>query len=80
MYYLLHRTTSVKTDKSNIVYLQVPHAKSESRDTPMAIFFDLHKCKGGKTFFADAKLYEVIQALKHEYGEELRWVFPFPGD
>ena len=29
---------------------------------------------------ADAKLYEILQSLKFEYGKELQWVIPFPGD
>lgn len=28
----------------------------------------------------DQKLYEVLQSLKFEYGKELDWVIPFPGD
>ena len=54
--------------------------------TLMTIMFDLHQRlieRQGKKFLvltADAKLYEVLQSLKHEYGEELSWVLPFPGD
>ena len=28
----------------------------------------------------DAKLFEILQSLKHEYGDELQWLLPFPGD
>lgn len=28
----------------------------------------------------DAKVYEVLKALKTEYGEELQWMLPYPGD
>ena len=28
----------------------------------------------------DAKVYELLQSLKCEYGEELNWVIPYPGD
>ena len=28
----------------------------------------------------DAKLYDIIQVLKHEYGEDLKWLIPTPGD
>lgn len=66
--------------------MQVLDAKSESKDTLMTIFFDLNerfiKRKGNThvVLTADAKLYEVLQSLKHEYGEELKWLLPFPGD
>ena len=26
------------------------------------------------------KLYEVVVSLTHEYGDELKWLLPFPGD
>ena len=76
----------VHTEKSNVVYMQVLDAKSESKYTLMTIFFDLHQRfieRKGNTHLvlaADAKLYEVLQSLKHEYGEELKWLLPFPGD
>ena len=76
----------VSAEKSNIVYMQVLDAKSESKDTLMTIFFYLHQRfieQRGNEFLvltADAKLYEVLQSLKHEYGEELKWLLPFPGD
>ena len=63
-------------------YLHVLDAKSESKDTLMEILFDLHHCfiegknKQYLAIAADAKLYDIIQALKHEYGEDLKWLIP----
>ena len=28
----------------------------------------------------DAKVYDVLQSLKHEYGEDLKWLLVYPGD
>ena len=28
----------------------------------------------------DAKVYEILQSLKFEYGNDLEWVIPYPGD
>ena len=48
----------------------------------MAILFDLHhrfiegKNKQYLAIAADAKLYDIIQSLKHEYGEDLKWLIP----
>ena len=28
----------------------------------------------------DAKLYEIFQSLKLEYGDELKWLLVYPGD
>ena len=61
-------------------------AKSESKDTLMAILFDLHhrfiegKNKQYLAIAAGAKLYDIIQALTHEYGEDFKWLIPTPGD
>ena len=74
------------SETCNVVYLQVLDAKSESKDTLMAILFDLHhRFIEGKNIqylaiAADAKLYDIIQALKHEYGEDFKWLKPIPGD
>ena len=28
----------------------------------------------------DAKVYDVLQSLKYEYGEDLKWLLVYPGD
>ena len=28
----------------------------------------------------DGKFYEILKSLQFEYGEELNWVIPYPGD
>ena len=28
----------------------------------------------------DVKVYEILQSLKIEYGDELSWMLPYPGD
>ena len=74
------------SEKSNVVYLQVLDAKSDSKDTPMQVLHDLYQrfIQGqGKEWVVvagDAKIYEVVQSLKYEHGEELKWLLPYPGD
>lgn len=73
----------VQPEKSEVVYIQVLDAVTENKDT---IMFDLHSrfLEGlGNKFLvlaADAKLYQMISSVKYEYGEELEWLLPFPGD
>ena len=73
-------------DKSSVVYLKVLDAKSDSKDTLMQILHELYQQfiigheKKNLVLVADAKLYEILQSLKFEYGKELQWVIPFPGD
>ena len=73
-------------DKSSVVYLKVLDAKSDSKDTLMQILHELYQQfiigheKKNLVLVADSKLYEILQSLKFEYGKELQWVIPFPGD
>ena len=52
----------------------------------MQILQDLHhrfiegQNKEWLVLAGDAKIYEVIQSLNFEYGEELKWLLPYPGD
>ena len=74
------------TEKSNILYLEVMDAVADSKDTMITMLNNLHKRfieDQGLQYLlveGDAKLYAIVQALKHEYGDELKWVVPYPGD
>ena len=68
------------------MYLEVLDAVADRKDTMMAL---LHSLK--KTFIeernmqwlvleGDAKLYDILKSLHYEYGEELNWLVPYPGD
>ena len=52
----------------------------------MEVLHDLHRqfiINQGKKFLiveGDAKLYEILQSLKYEYGTKLDWVIVYPGD
>ena len=69
-----------------MVYLEVMDAVADSKDTIMEM---LHKLcerfiqKQNRKWLVvegDAKVYEILKSLKFEYGEELNWVIPYPGD
>ena len=81
------RLTNPSTvEKSNVVYVSVLDAKADSEDTIMQVLHDTHRryIEGMKEKWilmeGDAKVYELLQSLKNEYGEELEWVLPYPGD
>ena len=38
------------------------------------------KTKKWLVVVGDAKVYNVLQSLKHEYGDDLQWLFVYPGD
>lgn len=83
-YYSITRTNH--TEKSNIQYLQVMDAKADSKDTLMVLLHDLHSryvVQQGRQYLVvtgDDKVYELLQSLKFEYGEDLHWLIPYPGD
>ncbi len=57
---------------------------ADTKDTVMQLLHDLRQefiCGRGMQWLVvegDAKVYEILQALK--FGEELEWVIPYPGD
>ena len=61
-------------------------AKSDSKDTLMSMLQNLHQqfiSRQGRQHLVvegDAKIYELLQSLKFEYGDKLQWLIPFPGD
>ena len=83
-YYALTRPSH--TEKSHVMYLDVLDAVADRKETMMGLLHSLRK-----TFIeerknqwlileGDAKLYEILKSLHFEYGEELRWLIPYPGD
>ena len=78
----------------NITQAEVGHVKyvgvldevADTKDTVLHIISDLHTeyiCRHEKSFVViegDAKVYDIIQSVKREYGSDLDWVIPFPGD
>ena len=83
-YFSLTRTTH--TEKSQIAYLEVMDSVADRKDTVMQLLHDLQQrfIVGQNMKWlvleGDAKLYEVMKSLQFEYGEELSWVIPYPGD
>ena len=83
--YFVHlRPTHSET--SSVHYLDILDAKSDNKDTLMSVLYELHRefiADSTSTHLiveGDAKIYELIQSLKFEYGNALQWVVPFPGD
>lgn len=74
------------TEKSNIYYSKVIDAIANNKDTIMALLHELHEehiIKQHREWLlveGDAKIFDVLQNLKHEYGDELKWLIAYPGD
>ena len=83
-YFSVIRTTH--TERSQVSYLEVMDSKAGSKDTIMELLLDLYQqfieglSHKWLVVEGDGKLYDLLNSLQFEYGEELSWVIPYPGD
>ena len=79
-------TRATHTERSQVAYLEVMDAVSDSKDTLLELVHDLYsklikdQNREYLVIEGDQKLCEVLQSLKFEYGEASDWVIPIPGD
>ena len=79
-------TQVTHTEKSRVVYLEVMDAIADSKDTMMQMLHELSEqyiigqnCKW-LIVEGDAKVYDILQSIKFEYSDEVKWLIPYPGD
>ncbi len=83
---LLEKSYRIQCSLSVYEYLDVLNENADSRDTMMGVVTRLHHefHKGDSRdhliVAGDAKTYHHLQEIKIEYGEQLSWLIPFPGD
>lgn len=85
---LIHclKKQSFESERSNVAYVDILSEKADSKETVLKIIGNLHKVfikelnQKWVLVVGDAKIYDVLQALRIEYGENLRWLIPLPGD
>ena len=71
---------------ASVAYVAVLDEVADEKDTVLHIINSLyveHVHKHSKQFLVlegDAKTYDTIQAVKFEYGSDLNWLVPYPGD
>ena len=71
---------------SNIIYYTVLHQRCDSKETLLSVINNMytefiHTGKKKQIFVeGDQVTYERLQSIKREYGQDLSWMFPFPGD
>ena len=80
-------TTNAPTPEIGYVrYSQVLDEVADCKDTVLGIVSRLHSeymLMHNHSFVVlegDAKVYDIIQRVKREYGSDLDWLIPFPGD
>ena len=79
-------TRATHTKESHVIYLRVLDTVADCKDTMMALLHSLRsrfieqRNMRWLVLEGDAKLYEMLKSLTFEYGEELSWLIPYPGD
>lgn len=79
-------TNAPKPEVGNVKYIHVLDEVADSKDTMLHVISDLYSeyiCGHENKFLVlegDAKTYDIIQAIKYEYGSDIDWLIPFPGD
>ena len=71
---------------SNIVYFTVLDQVCDNKETLLNVINELHtefilsRRKKYILLEGDQLTYELVQSIKKEYGNDLEWLLPFPGD
>lgn len=77
-------TNASKPEVGIVKYVQVLDEVADNKDTILHIISQLHaECKHSHKYLVlegDAKTYDTMQAIKYEYGQDLNWFIPVPGD
>ena len=71
---------------SNVIYFMVLDQRCDDKETLLNVISELHtefiasKKKMYLLLEGDQVTYEHLQSIKKEYGNDLKWLLPFPGD
>lgn len=81
------KSTNLSKPEVGIVkYIDVLDEVADHKETMLHIIGNLYSeyiCKYNNHFLlleGDAKVYDLLQAIKFEYGSDLDWLIPYPGD
>jgi hypothetical protein len=77
---------NLDTEQSNVVYVDIYSLHADSKETIIKVLDQLYtKFVVGQRLqyvvvAADAKIFDILQHLRKEYGYALSWLLPFLGD
>ena len=69
-----------------MVYVDIVSLPADSKDTVLRVLNKLHTTFIHNLGFrwliivGDAKTYDILQSLCRQYGSQIQWLLPFPGD
>ena len=69
-----------------MVYVKISSERADSRPTLIAMLSEMYKMfvieqnQKWLLVVGDAKTYDNIKSIRAEYGEQMKWLIPWPGD
>ena len=78
--------TNDKYEHSKVVYVDIVSLPADSKDTVLCVLNNLHESFIKQLGFrwlivvGDAKTYDILQSLRRQYGSQMQWLLPFPGE
>lgn len=75
--------SSIQLEESNVVYVDIVSLPADSKDTVLRFLRGLHTIQLQFRWLmvvSDAKTCAILQGLRHQYGSQMQWLLPFPGD
>ena len=78
--------TNDKCEQSKVVYVDIVSLPADSNNAVLQVLNKLHAKFIVELGFrwlivvGDAKTYDILQSLRRQYGSQMQWLLPFPGD
>ena len=80
------RQQSKTSEESKVVYVHICSERADSKITLNTILsqmyetFVIEQNQKWLIVVGDAKTYDIVRSIRSEYGEQMKWVIPWPGD
>jgi ribosome-binding factor A len=80
------RYSTSSNESSTIAYLEILSLPADNKATVLKVLKNLHhtfiKTLGHRwlVVVGDAKTYDILQYFRRQYGSQIGWMLPFPGD
>ena len=80
------RKQTSSTEESKVVYVEISSERADSRPTLITMLGKMYKTfvvqqnQKWLLVVGDAKTYDIIKSIRAEYGDQMKWLIPWPGD
>ncbi len=80
------RQQTTDCEQSNVVYVEILSDKADSQATLVKVLGRLYKIiiidlrQKWLLVVGDAKTFDLLQNIRYQYGDHMKWLIPFPGD